>query len=495
MKIHLFIFSIFILVVSGCAPHLSNQCTLNPYERLAHQIDLQINEPALETALVGIMVQSVKTGEILYQQHANTMMMPASNEKIPTAAAALMKFGPDFQFKTKLYATGSIADSVLHGDLVIVGSGDPAIGYRFCEKKDTCLIFRQWVNALTVRGIKKIQGNLIGIDDVFDDEFYGYGWAAMNFSSAYSAQINGINFNENYAQITIEADSISQEIHYTIFPDCGYVHLISDIRVIADQKQESPISIERIEGTNDIKITGKMKPGDRYKESVSVHNPTMYFLSGLRNEFAKFGIEISGKNIDHDDLPDTQSLADAQLIYTHHSPPLSEILHVLLKKSQNLYAECLVKALGNHFGTTGSFEEGMKIIKNTLERFGLEKESYQFLDGSGLSRYNYISPHHLVKILRGMYYHDHGEIFRNYLPIAGIDGTIDYRLKRTVAQKNISAKTGTISNVRSLSGYAQTQDDEVLAFSILVNNFLCDVDIVMDVQDRICMLLTSFSRK
>ena len=116
------------------------------------------------------------------------------------------------------------------------------------------------------------------------------------------------------------------------------------------------------------------------------------------------------------------------------------------------------------------------------------------MDGSGLCRYDYISPAHLVTILRRMYFHPYGEIWRNCLPIAGVDGTIGYRLKGTVAQGKITAKTGTISNVRCLSGYATTKDGETLVFSTMFNNFLCSVQVVMDVQDQICMLLTSFSR-
>ena len=155
----------------------------------------------------------------------------------------------------------------------------------------------------------------------------------------------------------------------------------------------------------------------------------------------------------------------------------------------------MVKLLGHHFGKEGSFDEGAKIVKQTLRRFGLEENSYSFMDGSGLCRYNYISPAHLVKILRNMYYHRYGEIYREMLPIAAVDGTIDYRMKGTVAQNNIFAKTGTISNVRCLSGYATTRDGETLIFSTMFNNFLCSVNVVMAVQDQICMLLSSFSRK
>jgi len=165
-----------LMFMYGCAPKSVKMQIVSPVEKLAQQIDMHIQQPDFEPAFIGIAVQSMKTGEILFQHNANKLLMPASNEKIPTSAAALVKFGPDFRFKTTLYASGEIQDSVLVGDLIVVGGGDPAIGYQDCEEPDSCYIFESWANALLAKGIKKIDGDLIGVDDVFDDEFIGYGW-------------------------------------------------------------------------------------------------------------------------------------------------------------------------------------------------------------------------------------------------------------------------------------------------------------------------------
>ena len=479
-------------LIAGCAPSYIKKNHFTPVEQLSHQIDMQIATPELETAFIGILVQSIDTGEILYQHNAKKVMMPASNEKIPTSAAALIKFGPDYKYETKVYANGQIVDGVLKGDLIIVGSGDPTIGYRFCEKLDTCKIFRSWADALQKKGISHIEGNLIGVDDIFDDELLGYGWDVSDLSYYYAAQINGLILNENYARITIAADS---NINIKTFPDYGYLDVSSNVQVTDDKKEQTNILVHRTLGTNNVNIKGKLKVGKSYVESVTVHNPTLYFLSGLRHELTELGVIINGKEIDSDDLPDSLQISKKQLIYTHLSPPFSKIIKVLMKESQNLYAESFVKLLGARFGKKGSFKEGAKIIKSTLVKFGLDKNSYKYRDGSGLCRYNYISPYHIVKILKGMYLHPYGEIYRNSLPVAGVDGTIDYRMKGTCAAGKVIAKTGTISNVRCLSGYAITKDDEVLVFSIMANNFLCSVHTIMDIQDRICMLLTSFSRK
>jgi D-alanyl-D-alanine carboxypeptidase/D-alanyl-D-alanine-endopeptidase (penicillin-binding protein 4) len=479
------------LLVSNCAGTYQQRSTMFPEKNLARQIDRQIAYPELETALVGIMVQSVKTGEILYQHNANTLMMPASNEKIPTSAAALVRLGPDFRYQTPVYIAGKIEDGILKGDLIIVASGDPTFSSRFCENKTDCYIFQAWADSLRAKGINAIEGDIIGIDDVFDDESIGYGWSLNNLSYSYSTQIGGFMYNENMARVIIMADSSGEYMNIKIIPDLGYLKIEPALVINHD---ETEISVDRIPETNTIQITGKIRPGDRHIENVSIHDPTIYFLSALKWELVLLGIPVYGQPIDADVLTTKEKFSQNKLLFTQNSVLFKDVLKILMKESQNLYAESLVKLLGYRFGKEGSFEEGAKIVKQTLRRFGLEEDSYSFMDGSGLCRYNYISPAHLVKILRNMYYHRYSEIYRQSLPIAGVDGTIDYRMKGTAAQNNIFAKTGTISNVRCLSGYAITKDSETLVFSTMFNNFLCSVNVMMDVQDQICMLLSSFSR-
>ena len=479
------------LFLHNCVGTYHFRPILSPEEELAHQIDLQIATPELETALVGIMVQSVDTGEILYHHNANTLMMPASNEKIPTSVAALIKLGPDFQYKTLVYATDTIEGGILKGDLIVVGSGDPTFSYRFYKHPDSSFIFQAWADSLRSKGIHAIVGDIIGVDDVFDDESLGYGWTVNNLSYANSAPIGGFMYNENMAQVIIQTDSLGEYMDIKVIPDLGYLQIETDLEINPD---ETEILVDRVPETNRIRILGKIQPGERYIEDVSIHDPTLYFLNGLKWELVLLGINVYGEPIDADSFAVEKKLSEKKLLFTHTSAPFKEILKILMKESQNLYAESMVKLLGHHFGKEGSFEEGAKIVKQTLSRFGLEQDSYSYMDGSGLCRYNYISPAHLVKILRNMYYHRYGEIFRQTLPIAGVDGTIGYRMKRTVAQGKTNAKTGTISNVRCLSGYATTKDGETLVFSTMFNNFLCSVNVVMDIQDRICMLLTSFSR-
>jgi len=183
-----FIFKLFwlltaLVLLGSCAGTYQPGYYFSPIQNLAQQIDRQIASPELETALVGIMVQSAATGEILYQHNANTLMMPASNEKIVTSAAALVRLGPDFRYQTQIYTNGTIENGILNGDLIIKASGDPIFAYRFCSDPQGCFVFKDWADSLRAKGITSIRGDIIGIDDIFDDEPIGYGWTVNNLLS------------------------------------------------------------------------------------------------------------------------------------------------------------------------------------------------------------------------------------------------------------------------------------------------------------------------
>jgi D-alanyl-D-alanine carboxypeptidase/D-alanyl-D-alanine-endopeptidase (penicillin-binding protein 4) len=178
-----------------------------------------------------------------------------------------------------------------------------------------------------------------------------------------------------------------------------------------------------------------------------------------------------------------------QLI-NHKSKPLKEILSVLLKESQNLYAETLLKTIG-----AGKTSDGIKVVESTLSRMGVSPNSFVVLDGSGLSRYNYVTPAAFATMLRAIYQEDSSQIFYNALPVAGVDGTLKSRMKGTVAENNVHAKTGSVSNVRTLSGYVKTQDGEMLVFSLLANNFNAPPEEANAIQDQVVELLANFKRE
>jgi D-alanyl-D-alanine carboxypeptidase/D-alanyl-D-alanine-endopeptidase (penicillin-binding protein 4) len=248
--------------------------------------------------------------------------------------------------------------------------------------------------------------------------------------------------------------------------------------------------------TNRIVVSGQIRVGAlETVRTVSIHNPTKYFVQVLREVLEEEGIAVTGRAVDIDDLSPKPVTSGAQVLHIHESPPLKNILTVLLKESQNLFAETLVKTLGKEGRAQGTFEAGRGIVQETLERMAIPRESYIMADGSGLSRYDYVTPELLVRIIRGMYRRKEFQTFYDALPIAGADGTIRSRMQGTKAQNNVHAKTGSIANVRSLTGYVKTADGEMLGFSILANNFNVSSRQVEYDQDLVLEMLANFSRK
>ena len=225
---------------------------------------------------------------------------------------------------------------------------------------------------------------------------------------------------------------------------------------------------------------------------MSVRFPADYYLEALKLVLGQEGIDVS-----HCSVKAVRGWAppSLRLLWSHSSPSLAEIVKPLLKVSQNLYAETLVRTLGLKFHDEGSFARGRDVVEGALRGMSIEKGTYFYADGSGLSRRNLITADLLVRLFQYMYRSPYFLQFYDSLPIAGVDGTISARMKSTRAENNVHAKTGSIANVRSLSGYLRTADGEMLAFSMLANNFLVSSKMAEYVQDSVCARLAAFSRK
>jgi D-alanyl-D-alanine carboxypeptidase/D-alanyl-D-alanine-endopeptidase (penicillin-binding protein 4) len=419
----------------------------------------------------GVLIESLNSGEIWFEQNADRMFMPASNEKISTTAAALLTLGPDFTFETKLYYTGIIEDSVLKGDLIVVGNGDPTFYTRFFD--DPRDPFFSWADSLKKMGIQKIDGNIIGDDNAFDDQKYGMGWTFGGLSHWWSAEFGALQFNENYIDLQIIQPATKMDT-IEIIPNISsqYFSIINNLT--AADTGRSSIYFDRHYGTNQIIVSGRVLVGnDTLERSPSIWNPTSFYVTVLKETFENKGIKVTGQAMDCDEIPlwDFQPLGN-DLILTHYSPPLKDILKFLMKKSQNMYAETMVRIMGLMDSGYGSFATGKNVVERVLENFGIEPDTYSYADGSGLSRYNFISPRQIVKILKGMRNSEYWEIWQDIQPIAGVDGTLKNRMRGAKAEGNVRAKTGTISNVRGLSGYVTTDDEEEIIFSFLVNGHL-----------------------
>jgi D-alanyl-D-alanine carboxypeptidase/D-alanyl-D-alanine-endopeptidase (penicillin-binding protein 4) len=228
--------------------------------------------------------------------------------------------------------------------------------------------------------------------------------------------------------------------------------------------------------------------------NVSVDNPTQYFVNQLRDALEANGIDVFGAAVDIDSLADPPRRDEGTLLVSSRSPSLSTMAATMMKLSQNLYAETLLKTLGG-FTQPATAEAGRLVVQSTLTSWGIDPEDLHVVDGSGLSPYDLATPTALVAILtRGVRDERLRGPFAEALPIAGRDGTLAYRLKGTAAEGNARAKTGSLSNARAISGYVSSADGEPLVFSILANNFGRSADAVEAAEDAIVARLAEFSR-
>lgn len=472
---------------------MANKREIKTLEELRSAIDQNFSDSSFAHAHWGVLIQSLRTGQVWYERNSDRMFNPASNNKIPSASAALVTLGPDFTFKTELCANGMIADSILKGDLVVFGNGDPSLYSHF--QKDPRDMFKHWASILKAKGIKHVTGNVIGDDNSFDDNSIGYGWSFDGLDAWYSAEIGPLQLNENYVDLTIiPPKDLSGSVKIEPNIPSSYYKIIN--RLTVTDKGRNDINVTRAYGTNNILIEGTVVAGTSpVVESPSVFNPTLFYVTVLKEVLQSEGIKIDGSAVDCDDIEGWKhSINDFLILDEHNSPALKEIIKEMMKRSQNLYAETMTRILGLKEYKLGSFKNGKKVVEKVLSGFGIEPGTYQYMDGSGLSRYNYISPRELVKILTSMYKSPYWEVWRDAQPIAGVDGTLKNRMKGTKAEGNVRAKTGTISNVRGLSGYVTTADGEEIVFSFLVNGHLRTSLDTEKITDKALTLIAEFQR-
>lgn len=479
----------------------------DPVAKLRGELDEILGAPALAHAHWAVMVQSLDSGEVLYRHNESKLMMPASNMKIVTMAAAAERLGWDFRFETALAAAGPVTGGVLRGDLLVVGRGDPTINARGGERTR---VFDEWAAKLREAGIRRIEGRIIGDDDAFDEELLGAGWAWDYLAYAYATPGGALQFNENIVELVVRpAAATGQPAHLELRPAGSGLVLANSVQTAAPGSP-TEIELRRLPGQATLEVAGAIAADAKETtRTASVDNPTLFFVSALRDTLVARGIAVGGDAVDVDALPASErahARTRARVIATHLSEPLSEFGKVLMKVSQNLYADTLLKTLGAGARVDGTIERpapepatvarGREAVRDVLTGWGVPETSYVMSDGSGLSRYNYVTAEMLVTILRRMYRDPrHAERFETILPIAGEDGTLRSRMRNTRAAGNARAKTGSIANVRALSGYVRTADGERLVFSTLANHFNVPASAIDGVTDLLVERLANFTRQ
>lgn len=430
-------------------------------------------DPVARKAFEGICVVRLSDGRLLYSHDAERLFTPASNTKLVTTALALTRLGPDYRFTTRLVAEGQIDSGVLKGDLVLVGGGDPALSARTypyqpaARPLDALAAMEQFASAAASHGIRAIEGRILGDDSRYPWEPYPDGWSIDDAIWDYGAPVSALTFNDNSVTLTVRPASETGGAAALSFTPALEPFATAN-RVVTAAGAGSEIEIERLPHSGVLRVTGHIGTREpALAVPLAVDEPALYAARALRDALTRAGISVRGE-------PAARHRGEpsgiGQEIAQRESPPLSQIVQVVNKASQNLHAEILLCEVARVRGKDGGRKAALAEMKQFLAEIGIEESQYAFEDGSGLSRMTLISPAALVKLLTYMHNSPHRGVWMAALPVGGVDGTLAARFAGHPEAAAIRAKTGSLAHVRALSGYAQSASNGLLAFSVVLNN-------------------------
>jgi D-alanyl-D-alanine carboxypeptidase/D-alanyl-D-alanine-endopeptidase (penicillin-binding protein 4) len=456
---------------------------------LAHDIDPILADRRLDGAGVGVLVRDARSGEVLYTRRRANRLVPGSNAKLMTSAAAMEVLGPDYRFETSVEEAGRRVGQVLSGDLHLRGGGDPTM-----QAAD--------YDALAARvaelGVRTVTGRLVADDTAFDARRLGSSWGWDDEPFAYAAQVSALTVAADpladAGSITVETrpgSGAGVRLQVRLVPDTRYVTVVNRATTGPAGSAES-VSVERQHGTNTVLVTGSMPAGSAATPSLSsVWEPTGYAAAVFRDALSRHGVRVLGVTATG------ATPASAHPIASRRSMPLSLLLTPWLKLSNNGIAEVLTKAMGRAVSGEGTWPAGMRAVTDAVHRLGVDIGPGALADGSGLTTNDLLTPSQISDLLIAAQARPWFPTWFAALPVAGmpdrlVGGTLASRMRGTRAMGNVHAKTGTLNGVSALSGYVTDADGELLVFSIMENNILSAAP--KDLEDAIAVVLAGFSR-
>ncbi len=425
------------------------------------------------------------TGKIVEGYNFDKLVRPASNLKLLTSAAILDELGSDFRYSTKIYGMGYQEGSSWEGDIIIRGVGDPSISGEFYNE-DRFHVFDKFFMVLDSMGIRKINGNLIGNDGYFDNQPYPEGWSWEDLSFYYGVEISALSFNNNAVDLRVYAnDEVGETPEIEWFPfDTDYVEFLNQ-QVITPLGTEYDEYYQRLLGTNTIVLRSKLPKNYVETESLSVLDASRYFMDTFHKYLEDGNIALNGRLI-IDSQPMEISGDRYQVLAEHQSVPLRKLLTRVNKKSDNFYAEMLLKTIAaEHFDAAGSTELGLSLVKDFAVSMEIDTTRLEMSDASGMAPSTLMTPEDLSELLVNMRDHPEFDAYKNSLSIAGVDGSLENRFDGTALQGKIHGKTGYVSGVRSLSGYMEASSGQDLVFSVVTNNYTEKTSYIDTIQEQI----------
>jgi len=436
--------------------------------------------PALARAHVGVRVVDLK-GNLVYERNARSWFVPASNTKLYSTSLALTKLGPEYRMTTRVTAEiPPDGHGVVHGDVRLVGGGDPSLSgrtYPYDKDKewaDTAPGIEDLADQIARAGVRRIDGAIIGDDTAFVWEPFPDGWSIDDPLYEYGAPVSALTLQDNSLRLEVRpGETEGDSADATLSADVGQIVLISQVTTVAAGVR-GRIRLERAANTNELRVYGTIAAGAKpYTALLAVPDPALYAAQVLTEALERRGVRVRRASMARHRLGTEDPGPDWTFVLAQRqSPPLTELVQVVNKVSQNLHAELLLREAGRQGKPFGSREAGLTELKPFLENIvGLGKDDVNFEDGSGLSRLTLLTPEATTKLLVYMAASGVKDAWLASLPIGGEDGTLGRRFKGAAEKARIRAKTGTLSHVSALGGYLEHPRMGRLAFTVLLNNY------------------------
>lgn len=404
---------------------------------------------------LGLEVVDLSSGsqKVLFGLNDEEEFTPASVTKLATASTVLARLGPSFKFQTTLWSSGAVKNGVLHGDLVLKGGGDAG----FVSETMWFL-----VNEFMRTGIKKIDGNILVDDADFDSVREDPSRDPERVDRAYDAPVGAMSFNWNSINIFVRPTQVGQPPQVYLDPLTDYYHVQNKAKTV----NKSGVSLEISRTNHSIAVRGTIGIShDEFVAFKNVDDPVDWSGKSLVFFLSHRGVTVNGR------VRAGRKPEAAKLLAKADSKPVAQAVADMLKFSNNYVAEMLTKDLAAQNGSApASLEEGMRLIRAHLNSIGIDSKNFILLNPSGLSRKNKMRPRDLVEILADAHknFPTFGELLSS-LPLAGEDGTLKHRMIGTPAAGWVRGKTGSLSGIVALAGYAGRREGGMRAFAFIFN--------------------------